>query len=836
MIVRLWCALFVCSGAAAILYQVVFNKIVSYVFGSTAYATSTVLAAYMAGLSAGSFLGGRLADRVKRPLLWYGVAEIGAGLWFYQAWRLLALSAPLEARLATGGSLALVTAYQFVASLLVIMLPTVLLGATFPLVVRGLFGRTEPRRLTSLLYFSNTLGTAIGTVVASYLLIPRLGLTGTLRVGLLLALGLSLAAVSLARRAPPAPALPEAVAAAPPRPGGMSRRMVLGFCFASGLSVFAWEVVWTHLYALLLGNSVYSFATVLFCVLFGMALGSVVVARSVADPIDLLIIAEIALVGVSLVLIQSIDFIPAVFDAAGSRSLGFHGRELVKFAVTAVTLLPSCVCLGIVFPTLLALVPASAAGAGRAIGAAYAINTLGAVIGSVVTGFFLLPHLGSRGTSYLVIAANAGLAALLLTRAGGRALRARPLLAATTGLAMVVVVLHPSWSWRRLLQATGVYFTPMPTSTFKRILDNREDVHGGVTTVVESPEGVRFLLSNGKFQGDSGPEIVDQYGQALLTELYPHGHEAALNIGVGTGGTLGVLSLLSYERVVGVELAAPILDMARAHFADINFGALDKDKPGVTVLVRDGRHYLATLPQEARFDTITVQVSSLWFAGAANLYSRDLYALAAARLREGGVFQQWVQLHHTRREDLAVILRTLRAEFPYLALFVPGHQGIVIASREPLTLRAAHLASLRMPPPLAARGLDFEDLAGSLLLGPAEVDAFLAAAPPGPLSTDDFPILEFETPKGNALGFNFSEIVTDLMAHRRGGAAAHFVAAGLPPDEAQRMLIKLKLREMKLYRPYTLAWLAILNDISMLDLTEGNRAFFQRQLEAWRGP
>jgi hypothetical protein len=174
--------------------------------------------------------------------------------------------------------------------------------------------------------------------------------------------------------------------------------------------------------------------------------------------------------------------------------------------------------------------------------------------------------------------------------------------------------------------------------------------------------------------------------------------------------------------------------------------------------------------------------------------------------------------------------------FPYVELFVPKHQGILIASKEPLTLDAAHLEKLEMPAPLAERGLDFEDLAGSLLLGPAEIDDLLQERARGlALSTDDVPYLEYATPKGNALGFNFSENVTMLLEHRKGSVAEHLSYAGASPAARERLELKIALRELQLYRPYTLPWLRMLNGIAAKPQNEDTRARFASLLRKWSG-
>src|SRR6185436_5051518 len=204
----------------------------------------------------------------------------------------------------------------------------------------------------------------------------------------------------------------------------------------------------------------------------------------------------------------------------------------------------------------------------------------------------------------------------------------------------------------------------------------REDVRGGVTTVARSG-ALTTLYTNGKFQCDDGPEMPAQRRFAHFPSLFVAREGRALVVGLGTGTTLGTIAAYPWRRIDVAEISPSIVEASRRFFSGPSLFALDD--PRVHLELNDGRNLLLVASEP--YDLITIELTSVWFAGAASLYSREFYELVRARLTESGVLQQWVQLHHLRRQELAVIVRTLRAEFPHVALFLGGAQGILVASR-----------------------------------------------------------------------------------------------------------------------------------------------------------
>jgi spermidine synthase len=269
---------------------------------------------------------------------------------------------------------------------------------------------------------------------------------------------------------------------------------------------------------------------------------------------------------------------------------------------------------------------------------------------------------------------------------------------------------------------------------------------------------VTTMYTNCKFQGDDGPEMPAQRRFAHFPSLFVRRFDRALVIGLGTGTTLGTIASYPWQHIDVAEISPSIVLASRTFFAPQGLGALDD--PRVSLLLNDGRNVLLVATEP--YDLVTIELTSVWFAGASSLYSREFYDLVKARLAPSGVLQQWVQLHHIRRRELAVIVGTLRRAFAHVALFVGGAQGILVASDAPLVASAARLADLERRPALQQTlgGRRMADLFDELLASEGELDRFVLESQgwddPLPVSTDDNLYLEYATPKGNVMSYDTS--------------------------------------------------------------------------------
>jgi len=304
---------------------------------------------------------------------------------------------------------------------------------------------------------------------------------------------------------------------------------------------------------------------------------------------------------------------------------------------------------------------------------------------------------------------------------------------------------------------------------YGRVIDSAESLDGGLTTVAISGEdrewSVLTLLTNGKFQGDdsTGGEMKAQSSFALTPLLHTKNRARALVIGFGTGTTTKVFHQAGFARIDVAELSGDILTLADRHFRVVNDGVLHQ--PQVKAHVTDGRNFL--MLDKSKYDVISLELSSIWFAGAANLYNREFYQLVRARLASEGVFQQWVQLHRLAESDIATILSTLSEQFPYVWLYFLGKQGILVSCVDECLPSEKSLAVLDQSVALTSTLKLFDGHAGQVLKGrlltPATLGRLVADARQGlrgsfgPLvATDDNVTLEYSTPKGNVRPYDES--------------------------------------------------------------------------------
>jgi spermidine synthase len=755
--------LYLASGALGLIYEVAFCKYLGLSFGATAAASSAVLVAFMGGLAFGAHLTGRFEQRVNRPLFWYGCVELAIGLFCLAAPALFGRMTPLYVQLAARThSIAVLSAVRGVLAIAIVAVPAVGMGSTLPLLARFLHGAVPGKSAAranqklATLYGVNTLGGALGSLVSAYLILPNLGLSLTLRCCAVVSLCIGLLAMLLGRdyRVSTSAATESAPRsepeAAPIEPiaegaGPLSPRKAYVLAALSGLLVFSCEVIATHLLALVIGTSVYAFGLMLAIFLICLSLGTPLarwLERRVpgrALPISL------GLTGIALLASLPIwDQLPRLFVALGPTVRSWHARELVRGLAAFSALAVPVTLMGTTFP--LVLRAARGRHIVKDIGRITSFNTIGSIVGSLLAGFVILERLGSYRS--LIFVALGYLAGAVYAE-HQRALRLLPSYVLAGG-GLLLALLLPPWNLQRLTNGANVYFDSGVVEN--GVLESiHEDVHGGVTTVVRDPQtNERTLLTNGKFQGNDSQEVTQNKGFAYLPSLFAHKTERALVIGMGTAVTAGALAEFPYQQIDIAELAPAIVDAARTTFAGVNHHVLED--PRTHVLEEDGRN--ALLVNDTTYDVITVEVSSIWFAGAANLYNREFYDTAQTRLSPGGVLQQWIAFHHTNRQIVTTILATIRQSFPHVALFVDGHQGHILASLEPLTARLSRVEDFA-----DRRGLDPDELltfVRGAALDTDAIDGFVTdtaqiqdIAARHFLSTDDNLALEYATPKGN---------------------------------------------------------------------------------------
>ncbi len=725
--------LFMSTGAAALLSEQAFEKLLGAMLGASTPAAAVVLSVYFVGLTIGAGVYGLASRHIVRPLAAYAVLEAGVAAWAlvlcigYEG--LTQWSVPILVR-AVGSPFRL-EATRAVIACAWMLPPTLFMGASFPAMVDTLEAMRgpNPRRAMSTFYALNLLGAVAGAVVGPYFAFPRWGVDGTLLAAAAIDGGACITALLLDR----ARRWTKPRSVAPTSATAIHHRAwwLVAAAFLSGFLLFSLEVLWTHLLSATIGNSVYSFAAMLALVLMGLFVGSAISARAFRgdDTMPTWVLAAACVLG-GLALAFEEPRWPTIsgrLAIAGPHIATFGASEGLRWFHAGVQILPTATVLGLLYPTLFRLREFPDAGRASLLGGLAATNAAGCCIGALLTAFVAIPRLGSQRSLDLIAFACSLLGAALAIAFSTGTLR-RILVVTAASVAALTFAL-PRWDRLALTAGTHVYLRPLFVFPETHLSFFREDSFGGITTVVENVGPVdgalrryRTLLTNGKFQGNDAGETVAQVGFALLPILHARSFGRACVVGLGTGQSARVFSDLGFASVDIAEISPGIVS-AMPYFAGINGGVLAR--PNVHLWLEDGRTLLSLHP-EIECDVVSMEISSIWFAGATNLYSREFYEIARQRVGDKGILQQWIQVHHIGIAELETVLATVRAVFPHVTFWVFGSQGIVVASGSPLELSAEGAARFFADAPalgfdpVRARAL-FEQALSSQILSDADV-------------------------------------------------------------------------------------------------------------------
>jgi spermidine synthase len=754
------------SGAAGLAYEVVWLRLLSNTLGASQVATTTVLVVFMVGLAAGSAWIARSIDRRERPLRVYALLELGIGGCALLMPLGLAAIERLDRTLGAGGDGATAMLRRAAAAALVLLAPTVLMGATLPAIGAFMRRRAPSGRSFTVAYAAQLAGAAGGTLLASFWLIPRLGLDGSSRIGALAnftAAGLAWwlgserarerdagPEVPAARRAP-ARALEAAAAATAPDGSDERLRRRLGRLahldvFLSGLLLLGGEVLFTRVLVLSATAKVHSFALMLFVFLLGLALASALVARlperaaaHPATPFALLLAGAAGLVVSCRVALALPEPLLLATQKGGSVEPAAYLRLVLL--LSAAIMLPTVATLGMVLP--LALRRAALAGGG-AVGRVLCVNTIGSVLGPLVVPWSILPRCGILGSLGLLAAlALAGAAAHLPS------FPPRPRLAALAGALVAGCALFfsapPSGGTPQLdatLYADAVVRKVAPPAI-------RRHVEGPTCTVTVADRGRGELsLRLDGFEAAAAPVAgVNHYQyMRLMAHLPALLHRGPVGRGLviccGTGTTAGTLLLHATQGVDLVDLHDEVLSCL-TFFGNVNH---DLARDGrCRKVADDGRAWLRRTSE--RYDVVTLEPMPPQYAGMTQLYSIEFNRAAAAVLTDGGVLCQWLPWHLMDPAQALAITKAMASVLPHVQVWEHDRTGVLIGSRQPLELDAVRLAELARNPAIAA------DLAAAGLTNPAAwCDAFLcdadrlagALANVAPIE-DDRPSLEYDS-------------------------------------------------------------------------------------------
>lgn len=725
---------FLLSGLCALVYEVLWVRAFTLITGRTVFSVSTVVAAFMAGLALGGFLVGRLADRLRsgRSLLrLYGLLEIVVGLYAVFLPRMISGCEPLFALIYRHGSGSgyILDLARVTVGFLLLIFPTTCMGGTLPVLSR-FFCLDRFYRLGSevgRLYALNTVGAALGSFSAGFVLIPRLGPPLTLWtmgatnvvVGLVV-LGIAHSrslvnhplgdeGLSFDREGRPARQESIAAASSAPRngrtndvlplvttsgitlPGSASWRLkvVLLIFFLSGFVALLYEVAWTRTLSLVVGPTVYAFSLMLTSFIVGLALGSFLASKRVdrwggrEDGWSLLccrLSALEMLIGLTtLALLPVLNRLPLVLAGIVRRyAEDFVRLQAAHFGLLFSLLLVPTLLMGMIFPITMKLYVREKKSLGQQIGHVYAANTAGAIAGSLLAGFLLIPLVGAERTFHTGVGLNLliGLLALLISH------RRRRWDWIGSGLLLAIGLLgyglSPRWDPEILSAGAYKYALYAESANLDLLLKRGELVYykEGVsaTVSVRRRGGEMTLAIEGKVDAsDSGGDMTTQKLLAHLPLLVADAPGRVCIIGLGSGVTLNAALKHPIGRVDVVELSPEVVEASR-FFHHVNERALED--PRVRLIINDGRNHLLLTAET--YDVVISEPSNPWMAGVSALFTREFFQRVYARLTDRGIFCQWLHSYNMSGRDLKSVLRAFQEVFPGASLWALNENDLLL--------------------------------------------------------------------------------------------------------------------------------------------------------------
>lgn len=754
--------LFFCSGATALVYEVLWSKYLSLMFGSTVQAQTAVLTVFMGGLALGNALFGKRSAVLRSPLVAYGYMELGIAVyafcfdWLYKFADVLfvRVGAPL---LDHGHWLLLLKAALSVGLLLV---PTVLMGGTLPTLAAWLQQReSESGRLSARFYSVNSLGAVFGSAVAGFYLIKTVGLVPTAQITALVNALVGAAAISIARRdtgiAISSSSEVNQPSVAPP----LIRWAALLVSVTGGVSM-GLEVVASRSLALIFGSSLQAFALVLIAFILGIGIGSSIIASPrwqrwiKPELVTILLLCAAGWTALLVFKIESwVEFYRWTKTGLAATPVGYlYHQCLIAFVAIVVLGIPAAL-IGAVLPLMIRTVTQGAKAIGAEVGRLLTWNTLGAVVGVVLTGFVLMPVLSLRNTFAVLALA---LCATAILHAIMRGQRPSVSVAVTIGVLLVFVTGTEQW---KIVLSSGAFRSREtvydPTVMAQRraavkIVYYKDAPDATVSVEYSSKSKELCLKVNGKADASARGDYSTQVLIGHLPLIVRPDAKDVFVLGLGSGISGGAVLAHPVEQLVIAENCEPVIEAARL-FNEFNEGVLTNSR--TRILEEDGRTVLKLSPQ--LYDVIISEPSNPWTAGIGSVFSREYYELAASRLKPGGLMAQWCHIYEIHDGIVLMLVRTFGQVFPHFEIWETSSGDIVLlGSKEPWKLDLENYRTvwqrdlvrsqmerigLRTPEQLLARQLASQRTA-------------FAIAGDGPIQSDYLPVLEYEAPKAFYMG------------------------------------------------------------------------------------
>jgi predicted membrane-bound spermidine synthase len=732
----------VAAGAAGLVVELVWMRLLSLAFGSASLAAGSVVAALMLGMALGSVAGARLARTSPVIHRWLGGSLLVLASGALSSSPVLRLLADWDLTGALLGGL-----YMIVCSM-----P---MGATIPLLV----AMTQPQepRTAGRLYAVNTFGAAFGVLAVGFLLLPSLGNFKTAAIGgaLLAVLG----ALALFRRG-----APTQEASAPAQPLKPIERRILAAYFVSAFAAMVSELAWIRALTLSIGSSTYAFTLVLGVYIAGLGIGAALSSRllhRIVSPQRTFGAIQLAIASTCLLALPLLGWMPEFFGAVlYDRISSLASFTAIVLAVAAVTLLPPAILVGTCFPITLRWLSEHSTPV-RASGLTLAVSTGGSMVAALLGSFVLIPSLRIEPTLSVALMLHASVGAVAMSSA----LERRKLIPVMAALALLIVVLiRPPWDVRIVHSGPYIYGSRVlqsdPTGRRKERPLFVEDDHVASIAVMESVDGTRMLRIDGKTDASTTREdMVTQILSAHIPLMLHGNAQKVMIVGLGSGVTVGSALMHDPQSIDIIEISPAVVHASK--FFDAHNGEPFKDRR-VKLHQEDARKFARRMTD--RYDVIVSEPSNLWIAGMAGLFTQEFYRMCEARLADDGIMCQWFHAYKMPQESFRDALATFHSVFPHVMLWELWVAGdyIVIGSKKPIVVDSEKIYRA-ISKPAIARDLDrigTNTVGGVLSDFVATTEDLKPKLEGARLQTDDGMHIEFSAP----LGFYGRETIAALRA------------------------------------------------------------------------
>lgn len=772
-------SLFFLSGVAALIYQIVWVRSLSLIFGGSHLAVTTVLSVFMLGLALGSFLAGRRITPHQNLLRLYGLIEVGIAIVAAIIFLVVQIYPSVYSWLAqfSPESPTYLTIIRVLFASLLLIPATTLMGATLPILSAYTAKNIDTigTRL-SILYGLNTIGAVVGVLLAGFLFLPYYTLNVTWGIAVCLNLAIGIVAIVLGNNHKASQEInyPNTPVPTTHEDGNAQGKLILWGIAISGFCALAYEVLWTRVLVIGLGATDYGFTSMLASFLVGIGGGSAIYGAlkshflpSIDQRIRVFGVVQIMIGLATLAAILFLYDLPGyyIFLQSAIEQIGmppFTSRQFANLILALTFLGAPALLMGFAFPLAGEIYARCKNSTGRAVGEIAAANTIGAILGAALTGFVLIALVGIERSIHLFILVNIAYGGLLLTHRVGKSFSTwlSPLVAAIIGL---VLLFNPDSFkvWDKDFFA--VYRSNKPEAFSSRKLIDQQlkryqvEYYGeGASSIVAASRVGNLLVfsTNGRVEATTGAQdMQNQFGLGHLPMMLHKNPKEVLVVGGGSGMTLGsTLVYPSVSQVTLVELEPKVLGVIKA-FAPYNHDALNQ--PKLKIVLNDGRNHLLTTKK--KYDVITSDPIHPWFRGAGYLYTQEYFQLEASRLNEGGVVAQWLPLYQMEPEHVRSVLKTFSQAFDHAIIFIAYADAILIGSNQPIRLDVDRLKAMLDIPEIGkdmqqVRMGDVNSLLSYFMMGD---DGIKKAATNAVINTDNNLYLEFFTPR--AIGKQLTE-------------------------------------------------------------------------------